>query len=212
MRKLTTRGSKDIESKKRKRNQIILGTVLVVIMLFSVFGYSFMSQENEENTSGNQIEYKGNVFIEKNSQWLLSSADRTFDFAISNNPSEIKEYVDYLEFDGLRYLNTYSGKPLYIYSSSDTGIAEADIYVNLNSLALRIRNAYPGNETAVNLSEIERKEDWPTKNCENNFIIITNSSENRVYQERGCVYISGNGEQEILKLTDKFLLEIFNLG
>ena len=58
MRKLTTRTE---QAKKKKRNSLIIGVVLVFVMLFSVLGYSFMGQEQEEDSQ--KVIHNGFEFI-----------------------------------------------------------------------------------------------------------------------------------------------------
>ncbi len=202
MRKIETRYSKQQRERKQKRNQLIVGFFIVFILLFSVFGYSFMSQGNSDNSLKN-IEYNGNEFIQRNNYWILNNED--VQFAIQNNPKEIDNYSKYIQED-IKDINSYLNQPLYIYSQENSTSASYEIYSNLNSIALRIQ---PG---CLENSSLECEEEWPIKNCDNNLIIFeTGKTPARVYQEDRCVYIQGKNSEELIKITNKFLLNIFNL-
>jgi hypothetical protein len=50
-------------------------------------------------------------------------------------------------------------------------------------------------------------EDWPTKDCSNNFIIIKKANESKIYQNESCVFIEGR-EENLTQITDEFLFKI----
>ena len=60
------------------------------------------------------------------------------------------------------------------------------------------------------LNESECNGDYPIKDCSNNFIIIREAEEERVFQNESCVYIQGEKE-ELIKLTDEFLYKIIGI-
>lgn len=200
MRKIT---SKYKQNKKRRTNQFIVGGVLIFIMLFSTLGYSFMSKE-DENTK--KINYNGFEFIEQNGLWFTNIGDLNFVFKY--NPKQI-EAVD----PELKYLDNYYGKPLYIYSEDNE--AEIEIYSNFNQIIQRMQYAcldeeeyFLNNKTLIN--ELNCDEDWPTKTCEDNFIIIRENNNSNIIQEENCVFIDGSGEN-LTRLTDGFLFKILGI-
>src|SRR3972149_9268795 len=67
MRKIVPRQE---EEKKRKKNQFIVGAVLIFIMVFSMVGYAFQSQIFDSNQAVNEtINYNGVVFTNQNDFW-----------------------------------------------------------------------------------------------------------------------------------------------
>jgi len=178
--------SKQDEGKKQRRNQIIVGGLLVFVMLFSVLGYSFQGERTKK------VKYNGYEFLAQGSFWVLK--DRGFAFAY--NPYEVNETGEHIS--GLPY---YQGVPLYI-SSEDTG-AEAEIARNLEAVAQRIQLACLEGEKC-------QKDFLPVKTCEDNFILIKISNISKIEQNQSCVFIEGQKE-ELIKLADEFLFKILGI-
>ena len=61
MRKIITRTNQE---KKDKRNQLVLGVLLIGLMLFSVLGYALSGRNPEEDFE--KIDYDGIEFIKDN--------------------------------------------------------------------------------------------------------------------------------------------------
>ena len=187
---------RSIISKKdtNKRKQIALGVVLVVVMFFSVLSYSF---QGGSNSNSEKIIYNGFEFLNQNGFWFLELGDYTFSF--SYNPNEVEKIN--LE---LNYLDSYSGKPLYIYSEDTTSGAE--VYQNLfynNRIVQRMQPACLENQENCD-------ENSPVKTCSENFIIIKEGNETEITQNENCVFIKGKKE-DLVKLTDEFLFKILNI-
>ncbi len=188
MRSLKTKGS---EAKRQKKNQIIIGVILIIVMFGSVFAVivgSFGSQENP-----NKIDYNGFEFVRQSNFWILEIGD--FDFIFKYNPNEIQE----IETE-VKLLNNYYNKPLYI--SSENSGATSEIVSNINQVVLRMQNAC-FNESAC-------EEDLPLKTCENNFIIIEEKNETNIIQDNNCVFIQGPSEN-LTMISDEFLLHILGV-
>ena len=181
--------SKETETKKQRRMQLIIGILLILIMALSTIGYSMNNQEdNSEKIIYNEIE-----FVKEDNLWNVNLGD--FQFGFLYNPTETEE----IESD-LNYLNEYDGLPLYIYSENSNAMTE--IYRNLfyyNQIVERVQEACPEGEIC--------NEEIPIKNCTNNFIIIKKSEISEVRQEDNCVFISGKDE-DLAKITDEFLFKI----
>ena len=183
--------SKSEQKKKQKRNQLIIGLILIFVMFGSVFGIivnSFGKDSSNENVNYNQYE-----FINQNGVWYVDMGD--YYFAFKYNPTEVNETGDNLNF-----LTNYYNKPLYL--KSDNYEAALEIYQNLNQFVERMQEAC--------VSENDCEGDLPIKDCSNNFIIIREASENKITQQENCVYIEGK-EEDLVKLTDSFLLTITGL-
>ena len=189
IRKIT---SKHDEHKKRRRNQIIVGLVLVFLMLFSIIGYSFGSNPTSGTTP--TIKYNGYEFTTAGGYWNLNIGGTLFSFI--THPKDA--YKVELELESL---TSYYNKPLYLYSEN-VG-AENEIYTNLYSISQGVIYACPEGESC--------EENVPLKTCEDNFIMIREKDEVMVSQENGCVFIEGSAE-DLANIADGFLLRIMGVN
>ena len=94
--------SKKKEAKKRQRNQIIIGVILVVVMFGSVFGLATLSFDNQEE--GNGINYNGYEFVGSGSSWYLNLGDKEYYFQY--NPFQIEESFN-LTTENLKYIISF---------------------------------------------------------------------------------------------------------
>jgi len=182
--------SKEAEKKKQKRNQLIVSLALIFVMCSSIIGYSLSGLGNTSSTS---IKYNGLKFVYESNYWNVDTENFKFSFAY--NPNQVEK-----THSTLNLLNSYQDKPLYI--SSENSGAETEIYRNLfyqNQIAQRVQYACLENQTCEG--------NLPIKTCEDNFIIIKESENNLIKQEKNCVFIEGN-KSELLKLSDSFLFKI----
>jgi len=192
MRKIISRAQKN---KETKRNQIIIGVILIGIMLFGTLGYAFGG--GEENSNADKLDYGGIEFVQDGSGYWHFNI-QGYDFVTKYNPLETK---DILFFDSLT-INEYISKPLYFVSESNEPIFE--IAKNLEQFVLRI------NERC--LDEACEK-DFPVKNCSiENVIVIKESVDeiNEIKQEENCVFITASFEEQT-RYTDAFLFRILGL-
>ncbi len=185
MRKISSRHA---EEKKQKRNQIIVGIILIFVMLGSVFGIIVGSFEKEDNS---KINYNGFEFAKQNNRWILNIGN--FNFIFQYNPYQVEE----INSENLKYLDNYYNKPLYISSESNEAISE--IYINLKQIAQRIQFAC--------INEKECEGDLPVKTCEDNFIIIKKGNSSEIVQDENCVFIKG-AEENLTEISDEFLFQI----
>src|SRR3989344_157785 len=88
--------------KKTRRNQFIIGGILIFVMFFSVLGYTFGDGGNGDIK---KINYKGYEFIYENGFWKVNVGN--FNFFFTYNPEEV-----WKSDSNLNLLNKYSGKPL----------------------------------------------------------------------------------------------------
>lgn len=178
------------EAKRRKRNQIILGAMLIFVMLFSTLGYSLSSGDS---TSERKVDFNGYDFFYEGSYWRFPLGQIEFIFLNSPHSMIIPETE-------VKAYSLYSGKPLYIHSEN----AEAEIEI--------ARNFYPvvGNPRKACYTEENCPEEIPIKTCEDNFIIIKESNSTLMYQEDNCVYLIGPAEN-LTKIADGFILKSLNI-
>lgn len=193
--------SKYQEDKKRKRNILIMGSVLIFVMFFSILGFAFSTfsysgGKNINSNNVNSVNYNGFEFTEQNDFWILNQ--NNINFIFKNNPREVPRINS-----ELKNLDNYNGEPLYIFSESIE--SESEIYTNLAQFVERIQNACLENQ--------ECDENLPVKTCENNFIIIKEVLENEtpgITQQNNCVFIKGKKE-DLVKLSDEFLFKILGV-
>jgi hypothetical protein len=185
--------SKEDEEKRRKRNSIIVGIILVSIMVLSTVGYGFGTNFGQNSNSATTLNYNGYDFIYSNGLWIVNVSENTFGFA--SNPNEV-----YNISSETGILTDYSGKILYLYSENSE--AESEILRNLYIISSGIIYACPEGQNCG--------DEIPAKSCDNNFIIIREKSETNVYSDKGCRYIEGSAEN-LVKITDGFLMKIIGI-
>jgi len=184
---------KQNEESKRKRNQVILGLLLIFIMLFSVLGYGFSGRENK-NDSGQKVKYNGYEFASRQGSWVLTIKETELIF--SYNPTEVEK-----SNSNIKRLDNYYNKPLYI--SSEHDMAGAEIYNAIYRFVQRVQPACLEGETC-------ESDELPVKTCEDNFIIIKKADDSNITQQNNCVFIQGT-EEELLKVSDEFLFKMFGI-
>jgi len=184
--------SKYKEDKKRKRNQLIVGFVLIFIMFFSVLGYSLGGRDATEDS--NKINYNGFEFENQNGFWVLNMGN--FDFIFRYNPEQVEK-----SYSLVNPLNNYYQKPLYV--SSESIEAESEIYINLNQIVLRMQPACLEGEECED-------ENMAVKTCADNFIIIRESNFSNIIQEENCVFIKAP-QENLTRITDEFLFKILGV-
>jgi hypothetical protein len=187
--------SKQHEEKRQKRNQVIIGLILVFVMFSSVLGYAMLNVSySDDGTNGNtnSIIYNNLEFTQQNGFWILNQGNTNFIF--KNNPNQIPKITS-----ELKPIEEYNGKPLYIYSHDIE--AGSEIRTNLFPFVERIQEACFENETCEG--------DLPIKTCEDNLIVIREGTQG-ITQENNCVFIQGN-ENELTELTDGFLFKLLGI-
>lgn len=183
--------SKSEYEKRRKRNSMIIGIILIIVMFGSVFGI-IVGSFGQDSAKKNKVEYGGYKFFNENGLWKVSVGE--INFILQYFPTETKNITA-----SLKNVNNYYNKPLYVYSEDSN--SEIEIYRNLQQIAARIQPAC--------FSKEKCEGDFPIKTCSDNFIIIENGTE-EITQIENCVYIKGE-KSELLKLTDSFLYNILGI-
>ena len=193
------------ESKRRKRNQLTVGLVLIFLMFFSTVGFAVQiigGGGNEGNIGGENtgeqtqtISYNGFEFREQSGFWILNKDNINFIFR--NNPNEVAK-VDSI----INSLDNYLDKPLYINSESIE--SESEVQTNLLQFVSEMENACLEGENCGELL---------IRSCEDNFIIIKETigdEQAGISQENNCVFIKGE-KQDLVKLTDEFLFKLLGV-
>ncbi|MFH1801297.1 MAG: hypothetical protein ABH804_00470 [archaeon] len=183
--------SKKASDRKKRKNQIIVGIVLVFLMLVSVVGYSFQGTEGDQENQ--KIDYNGFEFVKINDLWFLSTGN--YEFSFKYNPLQTENINS-----ELKKISNYQGNPLYY--SSENNEALSEIYINLNMIVQRFQPACLEGE--------ECDENIPVKNCGDNFILIKEKNNSRIYQDENCVFIEGQ-KGDLTKLSDEFLFKIIGV-
>ncbi|MBI2044469.1 hypothetical protein HYT23_00260 [Candidatus Pacearchaeota archaeon] len=183
--------SKEEQEKRKRKNQFILGGILIFVMIASTLGYSFSSSDknNVNNENSNKISYNGYEFVNQNGFWQLNLGD--FQFSFTNNPNQVQEINAVVN-----PLSVYSGKALYV--SSENIRAEFELNRVFNSVILRKQYACLEGENCNN--------DYPVKTCVDNFIIIKEDEVANITRRDNCVFISGP-EENLTAVVDEFLFK-----
>lgn len=182
--------SKHEQEKKQKKNQLIIGIILIFVMFGSVFGIIVNSfgKKNQKNN----LNYNGYEFIYQEGYWYTSLGNLNLVFKY--HPNQTKDSNESIDS-----FNKYQNLPLYIYSENNE--ASLEISRNLGQISERMQPAC--------VNETKCFGDYPIKTCQDNFIIIQ-KGENKLEQKENCIYIQGN-ESELTKLTDEFLFRTFKI-
>jgi len=186
--------SKQEETKKRTRNQLIVGTILIGLMLFSTIGYALNSDKTGSTIK--KTTYNGIDFLRDGEYWQFSYNGQ--DFVTRYSPEEVK----YIKVPINLKLNDYSGKPLYFVSDTQLDL---EIARNLNTNVLRVQNAC--------IEEKKCKEGLPLKDCSLDNIIIFEETQNEtgsIYQNQKCVFITANYLNQT-QYSDAFLFKILGI-
>ena len=193
--------SNEDRERVNRRNQLIVGIILILLMLFSTVGFAFSF-----GISGNaveEIEYNGIEFSRdvNTGYWNFNVGNN--DFFTVYNPEEVQD----IKFVNHKTIQNYAGKPLYFIGEAGDGFAE--LYRAISNFALRIGGAC--------LDE-ECKEDYPIKNCEiDNVIIIEEVIDNvednikeGITTKNNCVYIRAKPEN-LVKYADAYLFNLLGI-
>lgn len=188
-------------TKKQKKNTIILGVVLIIIMAFSTLGYAFFSSDKSDEQTDEKISYK-EIEFQKTEFGLWEFEINGYEFATRYNPLETENITNNI----LKNIQNYQGKVLYFGVDSAEAISQIgnqEISSNLNDFILRANMAC----LTDNCSE-----DYPIKNCsEENIIIFEDKQGNPELSEKeNCIYVRSSN-QEILRSSDAFLFKILGL-
>ena len=206
----------DIE-KARRRNNIILGIIMIFLLTASSLGYSLMSADNNEK---NIVSENGFDFVRDGGMWKLAiddaragvSSEEDKIFVFQNLPSE----VDDINVNVTAQLGMYSGQPVYFVNPGE-GVNE--ILSNIGSYVLRYQEACLRRDSVTDdldnltsglnesANDMICEGDLPVKDCGSNLIVFEAGNETRVYSEGNCVFIVG----DVVRGSDAFLYRILGV-
>lgn len=187
MRRIET---KEDSERKDRRNKIIIGVLLVVLMLFSTAGYAFFSG-NRDSEEVIKVSIDGRDFYEQGNYWVTLIDGNPFYFTYLPNETQSINL-------GKRVID-YTGKTLYF---TKRGLAEEEIARNLENIAGKIWFACLEYENCT--------ENWPIKNCTSNLIIIKEQDigSNIIREEDNCVFILSNDTE---RDADAFVYRVLGI-
>jgi len=180
--------TKEEIDKDKRKNQIIIGVILIGLMVLSTAGYSLMSGDK---TNEDKSTYKGFKFVKQSGYWITEINKQAFYFQYL--PQDLENVSVY----GTYNIADYSGKPLYLVNSNP---AAAEILRNLQGISRYQEACISG----MNCTSSE----FPIKTCSDNVIIFNfEGNKTEVKKEGSCVYISG----EMEKSADAFIYKILGV-
>jgi len=185
MRRIKTQADID---KARRRNNLILGSVMILLLVFATAGYSLMSAGGDDKKS--KVNEGGIDFYKQNGRWLTQIDGVVFGFMYL--PSEVSN----VDVNISANLGQYVGQTLYFAPENENSL---QIENNIGKYALKTQGGCLENRTC--------EEDVPIIGCDKNLIIFDSGNLTKVYQEENCVFIVGDA----LKATDAFLYKLLQI-
>ena len=199
MKKIITRAERE---KIKKRNQLLMGVILVILMVFSTIGFALSGRTNSQESE--VMEYKNIKFIREGGYWRFNYNNK--EFISRYNPVEVKDINVPIS---LR-LEDFFNKPLYLSGNSPEVFGEINIF--MRDFVERINLACIEEEKESNKTDI--CENLPIKDCKKDNIIIVKESKinesERIYQEDKCIFIESSIENQTL-YGDALLFKIFDI-
>jgi len=191
MRKIVTREERE---RKSKINQLILGMILILVMVFGTIGFAF--SDNEAEGGLEIVNYGGIDFIREIDYWSFNI--QGYDFLTKHNPREVED-ISYLSYSSLQ---NYNGMPLYY--AGETGEGLLEIERNLGGrFALRVSNACIDGKNCEG--------DYPVKNCsEDNIVVVDVGEKEQIYEEENCVFIFASYQNQT-RYVDAFLFNLLGI-
>ena len=193
--------SRERRERSRKRNQLIMGSILILLMVASTAGFALLNRSYLGSNNGLTSETKNFNGIEFTrsenfgGDWVFQSQGGSF--VTRNTPEDVEDIL----FSTISNIGRYVDQPLY-FVGSGPGISE--IARNLQPYSLRAQNAC--------ISSEECEGDLPVKGCLDNVIIVKEPEDDLefIYEEENCIYVIANIENQI-RYADKFLFELLDI-
>ncbi|MAH49404.1 hypothetical protein CMI37_26515 [Candidatus Pacearchaeota archaeon] len=190
MRRIQTQEEID---KKKKRNGILLGGLLIGLLVLSTLGYSLSG-----DSDGETEEFNGFEFEKRGAYWILNLEEQ--EFAFQNLPQEIMN----VSVSGFYNINSYFDKILYFVNLENSGGAGGEVLGNLERYVARWQEACSDSSTA----SMNCTGNLPVKSCNDNLIIFeTGENVTKVRKKDNCVYISG----DLVRGSDAFLYKLLGI-
>ncbi len=177
---------------EKKRNQLIVGVVLSLLMVLSSVGYAVMSNDSGDSSTLTK-KYGNLVFTQTNGFWATQVSGKTLFF------NSLPEEVSNVSVNGTISINDYYEKSVYFVNSNGAvnGVANA-----LTNVAFKMQEACLEGQDCTN-------KDLPVKNCNDTLIIFDPLVQPSSIQKIGnCIYLYGDS----FKSADKFIYRLFNIA
>ena len=175
MRPIETQETRD---KRKKRNQLAIGIVLIGLMVLSSAGYALINSFSGSDNQITNLEEKYGLVYD-GSFWTGNVQGNQVSFTL--DPDVAKNISVNLE--GLA-IARYSGQTVYVATNGDA-FSFSQIATNLGYFTSGVREACFG-ECGLNL---------PEKTCNDTMILInTTYLENKVYKRDNCIVVDGNSD------------------
>lgn len=179
--------SKYEEDKRKRRNQFIVGGVLIVVMLLSTLAYAFQGQvQNSGSTAANTTTYNGISFSNQNGFWATTYGNHRIAFTYA--PSQITSDLSNVT----KNISDFTNRQVYLFSEDSNSTSEWS--VNLAGFA----------------SQVTPVQDLSNLDCSNNFIVVQKTLSDSVYQRQNCIFISGQ-QQDLIGLSDNVMFKLFGI-
>lgn len=166
--------AQEIRNKRIKRNQLLIGIVLIGLMVLSSAGYALVnsfssSTQTEQSKYG--LSYTG-------SYWTGVVAGNNITLTL--DPDEAATIP--VDLGGIT-LSSYDSQTLYV--ASDGPFSFNQIAINLGPFVSSVREACFG----------PCEKNLPEKSCNDSLIVINSSAtESKVYRKENCLFIDGNSD------------------
>ncbi len=202
IKRIVTRDEKD---RKRKRNYLIMGIVMVLLMIISpaAYGLFYNNDSSNGNTQDNNIVNYNNVKFTKDSNgyWQFSAGGGNF--LTRYNPEELNKTKSSL----MLTLSSYKDQVLsFEWNETQDGVFEIRRNFEGNAIPKRV---VPRVCLTQNCSL-----DIPTKSCSEDkvisFRVPVEGEKERIYKEDNCVFIIVNETNQV-KFADAFLFNIIGI-
>ena len=187
MRRIET---KEQINKRKKRNQVLVGGVLVFLLTFAAIGYAIMMRQSED-LGFERTNEKGFNFYRVGDFWQLNIEGQSFYF--ENLPSEVEHLTYEIDLD----LSMYSSKALYSVNATPK---VSNILSNIGPYILRYQEAC--------LMGTNCTKDLPYKDCSENILIFNVEEDEKIEVVGNCVYLSGTSS----RIADAFVYEVLNIN
>ena len=182
--------TKEEIEKKRKKNHIFIGTIMILLLVVSTAGYSLMGNSGT-NQGASSVKQNGFEFFYEDGLWKTEINGGIFNFQFL--PEEVLD----VPVTGFYDLNNYINQPLYFVGTNQ---GNAEVLINLQKYVSRYQGA------CIDSSDCEGN--LPLKDCSNNLIIFEDGNETLVQQNGLCVYLTGDP----IKSADAFLYKLLGVN
>jgi hypothetical protein len=184
--------TQDSIEREKKRNQLVIGIVMTVLIVLSSAGYAIMSRE-DSSTRTQKVTYGNLVFQSINGYWQTQLGNKVLYF--NNLPQNVSEIPLTINIT----LNDYSGKTVYIVNNNP---AASSLATSLEGITSRIQ------EACLNETDCIEK-NVPLKDCSSYLIVYETAQNNSIEMKDKCIYLRGD---DFFALTDKLVYRLFNIA